>query len=107
MAAPKGHKKWGGKKKGSKHKETIEKEMALEVMRKIVLKKWQPLIDKKIELAEGVFVKNLKGVYKEKPDSQSLEYLFSMVVGRPKEAVDLNISNIKELQGFISSILKK
>ncbi len=86
------------KKKGAKR---FEKEMAFEFMRAKILEKWGGLIEKKIELAEGVFVmKPMKQgkkvvdikVYKEKPDSQSLEYLFSVVVGKPKESIDLKHS---------------
>ena len=95
--------KEGAKSKKGKHKKTIEKEMALQVMKEKILEKWGPLIEKKIELAEGIFVmKPVKvggeivdvKVYKEKPDSQSLEYLFSMVVGKPKEEIGINIKPI-------------
>lgn len=100
--APKGHPKWGGKKKGNKHKKTIAQEMALETMREEIRQRMfgeDGLLSKKFELANGVWrirtVKDSFGnvietkVYKEKPDSQSLEYLFSMVVGKPKESFEV------------------
>lgn len=97
----KGHKKVGGKKKGSKHKNTIEQELALEFLRNKIREKWGELIDTKIELAKGIWAEKviLKGkkkklvrVYQELPDSNSLEYLFSMVVGKPKQSLELGIN---------------
>jgi len=100
---PKGVKGFQKKNKEAKkrgpNKKTIEEKMALSILRKRVLNKWRPLIDKKIELAEGVFVmKPVKvggvivdvKVYKEKPDGQALEYLFSMVVGRPMDKLEVS-----------------
>ena len=93
-----GKRKGAGRKKGSIGKKTIEEKMALSEFRKKVLEKWEGLIDKKIALAEGVFVmKPVKvggvvvdvKVYKEKPDGQALEYLFSMVVGRPTDKLQI------------------
>jgi hypothetical protein len=66
-------------------------------MKEKILDKWGDLIDKKIELANGVYVmkpvvQNGKvvdvKVYKEKPDGQALEYLFSMMIGKPKDEVE-------------------
>ena len=91
----KGHKKVGGKKKGSKHKKTIEQELALNFLREKVRERWEELIDTKIELAKGIWVeRKIKGnkiiVYQKQPDSQSLEYLFSMVAGKPKESLEVS-----------------
>ena len=100
MPFKKGHKKIGGKKKGSKHKKTIARDLALKKMCDKILEVWNPLIEKKIDLAMGVLILKpvkVKGVvvatevYQEKPDSQSLEYLFSMVVGKPKERMEIEI----------------
>ena len=100
MPFEKGHEKIGGIKEGSKHKKTIEQEMALKVMREEITERMfgeDGLLQKKIELATGIYVMKpviVKGVvvdvkvYQEKPDSQSLEYLFSMVVGKPREKID-------------------
>lgn len=106
-----------GRKKGSKSKKTIEQQLALGIMRERVLKKWDALIEAKMEMALGVFtIKYIPGkdgkkqrakVYQKLPDSGSLEYLFSMVVGKPKENVDLKIKGIQELTDKISEILKK
>ncbi len=91
------------KKKG-KHKKTIEQEKALEFLRGEIRKNWGDLIDTKIQLAKGIWVERVirdgtVKVYQEKPDSSSLEYVFSMVVGKPKESL--------ELSGKIESILSK
>lgn len=104
MAAPKGHKKYGGGiKKGQKTKKTIEQEMALSVLREEIRKHWEELINTKLELAKGIWVerristigkKKMKViVYRKEPDSNSLEYLFSIVVGKPKETLEFTIPN--------------
>ncbi|MDD5065208.1 MAG: hypothetical protein PHQ35_10690 [Phycisphaerae bacterium] len=54
--AKKGHPKWGGKKKGTKNKKTIEKEKALELYKQEHLKKLRPLITAQQELAMGEVV---------------------------------------------------
>jgi len=109
----KGHKKVGGKKKGSKHKKTIEQELALEFLRSKVREKWEDLIDTKIELAKGIWAekvvlqgkeKKLVKIYQELPDSNSLEYLFSMVVGKPKQSLELGVG---ESIGEVSITIKK
>ena len=114
MPAPKKHPRWGGRQKGSKNKTTVEKEMALKVLQDKILEKWEVLINKKLELAEGVFVMkpiNKNGqpvegnIYKEKPDKESLEYLFSMVVGKPTQAVDINAT--KPIYLYLPEVLLK
>jgi len=97
-------KKYGGKRpgsgrpKGSQNKKTIEEKMALAELRKKVLEEWEDLISKKIELAKGIYVIKpikIKGkvvdvkVYQKEPDGQALEYLFSMVVGRPLDKLQV------------------
>ncbi len=101
---PKGTKGFqaGNKEGRKKRKKTIRQEEALEIMRAEIRKRMfgeDGLLTKKFELAEGVYiikpVKDKYGkvvatkVYEEKPDSQSLEYLFSIVVGKPKESMDI------------------
>ena len=112
MGRPKGLPKTGGRKKGTPNKKTaqrrIEEAKALEIMKKKIMERWVPLVEKQMELAEGVFViKPIKvngvvvdaKVYKEKPDRQSLEYLFSIVVGKPKENINLNVEeNIRKIE---------
>lgn len=51
--APKGHKKWGGKKKGTKNKKTIEKAKALEVYQQAILKELKPLMSAHFAVAKG------------------------------------------------------
>ena len=96
MGRPKGLPKTGGRRKGSKNGKTIAQEMALEILREEIRNSWGELIKTKLELAKGVWVErvmmtggNKKSVrvYKKIPDSQTLEYLFSVVVGKPKETL--------------------
>ena len=103
MGAPKGHPKYGGKKKGSKHKKTIEQEKALEFLREEIRKHLPELIQNKLELARGIWcerlveIKNKKGkvekvkavVYREKPDPKAIEDLLDRVVGKPKMLFEL------------------
>jgi len=86
-----------GEKTKGKRRKTLEKEALLLVMKEKILDRWGDLIDKKIELASGVFVMKpvvIDGkvvdvkVYKEKPDGNALEYLFSMMVGKPKDEME-------------------
>jgi hypothetical protein len=56
MPAPKGHKKWGGKKKGTKNKKTLELEMALDLYKQEMLKNLMPIIRSQRQLAEGLAV---------------------------------------------------
>jgi len=118
MAKKGGKREGAGRPRGSKDPKTIAKEKALEVLRNEILREWLPLIQTKIALANGVYViKPIRQagrvvdvkVYKEKPDSQSLEYLFNMVVGKPKENLDLNlgIKEMKKIQDDIKQILER
>jgi hypothetical protein len=108
----KGKQKTGGRKKGQKNKKTIEQEMALEFMRQRIREEWEGLIDVKIELAKGIWAERVIGgdlvkVFKEKPDGVALEYLFSMVVGKPKEAMDIHlIGTTKKLEDIQNKITK-
>lgn len=87
----------GHKTKGKKKGKTLEKEALLLIMREKIDPIWGELIDKKIELAKGIYVLKpviVEGkvvdakVYKEKPDGGALEYLFAMRVGKPKDEVE-------------------
>ena len=102
MGRKKGSPKTGGKKKGSKHKKTIEQEQALSILRKMIREKWGPMIKAKIDLASGLYtfkfieVEDKKGkikkrvrVYRKSPDSKSIEDLISRVVGKPTERVEV------------------
>lgn len=100
----------GGRPKGTRSIKRIAQERAIEVLKNKVLEEWEPLIETKIKLALGVYIlKKVDGkiehVYLEKPDSGSLEYLFSMVVGRPKENMNLRIKGIQELTESVRKIL--
>lgn len=103
MSRIKGSKKTGGKKKGSKHKKTIEQEKALEFLREEIRKHLPELIQNKLELARGIWceqlvsIKDKKGkvksftarVYRKEPDSKAIDDLFDRVVGKPKMLFEL------------------
>lgn len=115
MSRVKGSPKTGGKVIGSKHKKTIEQELALEFLRERIRENWEELIDTKLELAKGIWVerkirgKNKVRVYQKDPDSNSLEYVFSLVVGKPKEQLDINVNvklkKLEEIQNKINKVI--
>ncbi len=93
-----GKRKRSGRPRGSKGKKTIEQKLALDFLKKKILKKFENLIDSKIRLAEGVYIgekvwvpgkgkkkKQLVTAYQKPPDGAAIEYLISMVVGKPRE----------------------
>jgi len=93
-----------GRKKGSKNKKTIAQEQALLVLREEILKEWGDLIKAKMNLAKGVYYEKKvvdketgetkTEIYRKLPDGASLEWLFSIVVGKPKESLDVNYPNL-------------
>lgn len=100
-----------GRKKGSKLAKTLEKEQALDFMRKEILKKFTPLLDAKLDLALGHYEmkKDEEGevrVYKKAPNGSAIEYLFAMVVGKPKEEVENKIDGLDKLTDAIGQLLK-
>ena len=97
MPAPKGHKKWGGRKKESKNKKTIEKERAQELFDKKILKKWPELLEVLNELAL------------EKKDLKAIVEILNRILGKPKDSLDINLGlkDIKKLQEAVGKILKK
>jgi len=89
----------GGAMSAHKRTKTLEKEALLEVMKKKIDKVWGELIDKKIELAQGIYVLKpivVDGkvvdvkVYKKEPDGDALEYLFERRVGKIKDEVEFS-----------------
>ncbi len=54
MAAPKGHPRWGGKKKGHKSKATLSKEQGREALRSLVLAAMLPMVEAQITNARGL-----------------------------------------------------
>jgi len=80
------------RKKG-KNKKTIEKDLALEYIRKEVFKELKPLVEAKLDLAKGcwVFRKSATGqerIYQEKPDREAIEDLLNRAIGKVKEEVE-------------------
>ncbi len=101
-----------------KRKKTLEKEALLLIMKEKIDSIWGELIDKKIELAKGIYV--LKPVvengqvvdakvYKDKPDGGALEYLFSMRVGKPKDQVEYSgsVGNYQDIPQELKDKIKK
>ena len=64
--APKGHKKWGGIKKGQKHTKTINTEKALELYKQEMLKELKPILQSQQQLAKGLIVMLRRGLIKGK-----------------------------------------
>jgi len=108
-----------GRPPGSKGKKTLEDQEALKLFRDMILKKWEPIFKAKLDLALGTKIlkqtwSNGKKVgdeyvYQDKPDSGSLEYLISLIVGKPKGSVDINLNaqTVEELQNKIKEQLEK
>lgn len=124
MVKKRGGKREGaGRKTGSRSKQTIAQEEALDVLRKMIREKWGPLLQAKIDLASGLYVfkfievKDKKGktkkrvkVYRKNPQGKDIEDLISRVVGKPKEYVEVEVAekvDPKELEDFIKWRKKK
>jgi hypothetical protein len=54
MGAPKGHTKWGGKAKGYKSPNTLDKIAARELVRRKVTEALEPMLDAQIHNARGI-----------------------------------------------------
>ncbi len=94
----KGHKKIGGKKKGSKHKTTIQKELVLEDIKRNVEQQimgdMKTLVKVKMESAKGLYAEDKSGiVFQKDPDGKAGEYLIDRVLGKPKERVETEAIN--------------
>lgn len=71
MPAPKGHKKWGGKRKGYKFPATLEKEAHEAIMRARIAADANELYDSMVLAAKGVthlMARDERGQYKEVTD---------------------------------------
>lgn len=66
MPAPKGHPRWGGKKKGKKNKGTLEKEAALQLLQQGILKEIRPLLRAALDSAKGLTVMLQRKMVKQK-----------------------------------------
>lgn len=54
MAPPKGHPRWGGKPKGYKASQTLDKERAREFARQLITADLRPLIEAQLAHAKGI-----------------------------------------------------
>lgn len=70
----KGHKQYGGKKKGTKNKKTILKENARAAFELAQLKKWEQISDAQAKES----IKNYK----------AREYTINQVIGKPQETIE-------------------
>ena len=87
----KGHKRYGGAKKGMKYRKTIAREKAREVFELAQLKKWERISDAQAEDA----VK----------DQKAREYTINQVIGKAKETTELRTPDNKPIQ--IQLIIKE
>ncbi|HEC66421.1 MAG TPA: hypothetical protein ENI23_14130 [bacterium] len=109
MAAIKGSKKTGGRKKGTKNDKTLKQEDALESVRKVIRKDLLVLVKNKLELGKGAYVEKIvtitkedgtplkvKGkivrekviVYRKLPDSSAIDSLLDRVINKPRSMGD-------------------
>jgi len=117
-----GHKKMGGRKKGTKNKETIAREKALEVYQQKMLKLLLPLIRAQQQAAQGLvvvlrprLVKNPKtkklertGELRQVKDPDEIEKLFnSEGIGRDYHIVFAKDPNIKALADIFDRVFGK
>lgn len=92
-----GQRRGAGRPKGSySHKKIVELE-ARNILVERVLNNWKPLIDAKVDLALGdYYYEKIDGkgevrkVYKNEPDSLSINHLIEYVIGKPKASVSLD-----------------
>jgi len=120
MPAPKGHKKWGGKKKGAKNKKTIEAETALVLYKQEMLKELIPLIRSQQQLAKGLVVvlrRNLvkkgnrwvrEGELTQVRDADEIERLLnSNGQGENWHIITIKDPNVKAIQDILDRIFGK
>ena len=120
MPAPKGHKKWGGKKKGTKNKKTIEAETALVLYKQEMLKELIPLIRSQQQLAKGLVVvlrRNLvkkgnrwvrEGELTQVRDADEIERLLnSNGQGENWHIITIKDPNVKAIQDILDRIFGK
>lgn len=69
--AKKGHKKWGGRRKGGKNKKTILKEQMRATLEKLVGQEWEGLC--------------LKMIRKARKSSRMMEFITNQMIGKPTE----------------------
>jgi hypothetical protein len=118
----KGHKNIGGRKPGSKNKETIARDKALEVYQQEMLKLLLPLVRSQQQLANGLVVvlrpglaKNQKGKLvrsgelKQVKDPDEIERLFNSkeVQGQDYHIVFAKDPNVKALSDIFDRVFGK
>ena len=89
MAAPKGHKRYGGKQKGSKNKSTYEVKAIINSI--LPAKERYGLL---AELAKGILVKQIEKdgevrVYEKPPSEAALKILCEYADGKPVQTIGL------------------
>lgn len=110
-----------GKPKGYKHKNTIMQAEAKQKLIDMVLQKWQPLIETKIDLALGeVYVTKSKDTlvtdpqgrkvriaYKKEPDGNAINDLVAYVAGKPTQTLEAKVDapSLDKLGESIKQIL--
>lgn len=74
--AQKGHPKWGGKKKGTKHAETIAKEKMRAHLLELLGQEWHALC--------------LTMIKKAKRSGKTLEFVVNQAIGKPRQNIGLD-----------------
>lgn len=123
MPRPKGLPKTGGKQKGYKAPETLEKEAAREAVRVRITERLVPLVDAQIDSAIGIkhfFLRDEFGqwkritkavkieealnkgegywIYTKDPNSQAARDMLDRAIDKPKEQKqEIEVSNVAEL----------
>lgn len=101
-----------GPERGTKHKKTIEIEMARQIIKERVFANLEPIIEAQIDLAKGHLVEEYIGegkrIYSKSPDKGAAELLLNQTIGKPKESIDvtggmtIELTNLKkQLKDFI------
>lgn len=92
----------GGKRPGSgRPPKCVINESPIRVAEKKIADRLPWLVDKLIELVEGVHEEKMIGdgtvlVYKRSPDRQAAEYLIDRIMGKPIQPVDI-VSSVRSL----------
>ncbi len=102
--------KKGGRPKGSKNPETIQREIVQKEYRERMVKKLIPLIEAQLELALGIHVATTrKGkkflLYKKEPDGKAIEDILNRVLGKAKIDSDESAEGLSALGEAVARIL--